>query len=71
MCARPAATLRHHHAAAPAAEPQQLVSGGLRPHLYCLPVLKREHHREALLKVATSGNPRFFLGTDTARTPGT
>ncbi|MFZ9121415.1 MAG: dihydroorotase [Burkholderiaceae bacterium] len=43
-----------------------LFQGGLRPHLYCLPVLKREHHREALLKVATSGNPRFFLGTDTA-----
>jgi dihydroorotase len=40
--------------------------GGLRPHYYCLPVLKREEHRAALLKVATSGNTRFFLGTDSA-----
>lgn len=40
--------------------------GGLRPHLYCLPVLKREQDREALLEAATSGNPKFFLGTDSA-----
>ncbi|HYJ18629.1 MAG TPA: dihydroorotase [Burkholderiales bacterium] len=40
--------------------------GGIRPHLYCLPVLKREEHRQALLKAATSGNPKFFLGTDSA-----
>jgi dihydroorotase len=40
--------------------------GGLRPHLYCLPVLKREEHRRALVAVATSGSPRFFLGTDSA-----
>ncbi len=40
--------------------------GGLRPHLYCLPVLKRERDREALLEAATSANPRFFLGTDSA-----
>jgi dihydroorotase len=40
--------------------------GGLRPHLYCLPVLKREHDREALLEAATSGSPKFFLGTDSA-----
>jgi dihydroorotase len=40
--------------------------GGLRPHLYCLPVLKRERDREALLDAATSGEPRFFLGTDSA-----
>ena len=40
--------------------------GGLRPHLYCLPVLKREEHREALIAAATSGNPKFFLGTDSA-----
>ncbi len=40
--------------------------GGLRPHLYCLPVLKRERDREALLEAATSGNPKFFLGTDSA-----
>ncbi|MGH6611158.1 MAG: dihydroorotase [Burkholderiaceae bacterium] len=39
---------------------------GLRPHLYCLPVLKREAHRQALLAAATSGNPKFFLGTDSA-----
>ncbi|MDI4635193.1 dihydroorotase [Pelomonas sp. V22] len=40
--------------------------GGLRPHYYCLPVLKRETHRLELLKAATSGSPRFFLGTDSA-----
>ena len=39
---------------------------GLRPHLYCLPVLKREIHRQALVAAATSGNPKFFLGTDSA-----
>ncbi|MEZ5653359.1 MAG: dihydroorotase [Burkholderiaceae bacterium] len=43
-----------------------IFSGGLRPHWYCLPVLKREHHRLALVEAATSGNPRFFLGTDSA-----
>jgi dihydroorotase len=43
-----------------------LFSGGLRPHWYCLPVLKREVHRQALLAAATSGSPRFFLGTDSA-----
>ncbi|MFH7040807.1 dihydroorotase [Paucibacter sp. JuS9] len=40
--------------------------GGLRPHYYCLPVLKRETHRLELLKAATSGSPKFFLGTDSA-----
>jgi dihydroorotase len=40
--------------------------GGIRPHYYCLPVLKRETHREALVAAATSGNPKFFLGTDSA-----
>jgi dihydroorotase len=40
--------------------------GGVRPHWYCLPVLKREFHREALVRAATSGNPKFFLGTDSA-----
>jgi dihydroorotase len=39
---------------------------GVRPHYYCLPVLKREVHRQALVEAATSGNPRFFLGTDSA-----
>jgi dihydroorotase len=43
-----------------------IFSGGIRPHNYCLPVLKREEHRVALLEAATSGNPRFFLGTDSA-----
>ena len=43
-----------------------LFQGGLRPHWYCLPVLKREVHRQALLQAATGGNPRFFLGTDSA-----
>jgi len=40
--------------------------GGLRPHYYCLPVLKREVHRQALVAAATSGSPKFFLGTDSA-----
>jgi dihydroorotase len=43
-----------------------ILAGGIRPHHYCLPVLKREQHRLALLKAATSGNPKFFLGTDSA-----
>jgi len=43
-----------------------LLVGGIHPHHYCLPVLKRESHREALLAAATSGNPKFFLGTDSA-----
>lgn len=43
-----------------------LLVGGVRPHYYCLPILKREQHRLALVKAATSGNPKFFLGTDSA-----
>ena len=43
-----------------------IFNGGLRPHWYCLPILKRELHREALLKAATSDSNRFFLGTDSA-----
>ena len=43
-----------------------IFAGGIRPHNYCLPVLKREEHRVALLEAATSSNPRFFLGTDSA-----
>ncbi len=43
-----------------------MFQGGIRPHYYCLPVLKREAHREALLVAATSGDPKFFLGTDSA-----
>ena len=43
-----------------------MLVGGIRPHHYCLPILKREKHRQALIKAATSGNPKFFLGTDSA-----
>ncbi|AWB34284.1 dihydroorotase [Orrella marina] len=43
-----------------------IFQGGLRPHWYCLPILKRELHRQALLEVATGDSPRFFLGTDSA-----
>jgi dihydroorotase len=46
-----------------------LFQGGIRPHFYCLPILKREEHRLALLQAATSGNPKFFLGTDSAPHP--
>jgi len=46
-----------------------IFTGGIRPHYYCLPVLKRETHRQALVAAATSGNPRFFLGTDSAPHP--
>jgi dihydroorotase len=46
-----------------------LLAGGVRPHFYCLPVLKRESHRQALLEAATSGSPKFFLGTDSAPHP--
>jgi dihydroorotase len=46
-----------------------LFQGGIRPHFYCLPILKREEHRAALLQAATSGNPKFFLGTDSAPHP--
>ncbi|OIQ78101.1 dihydroorotase [mine drainage metagenome] len=46
-----------------------IFTGGLRPHYYCLPVLKRERHRQALLAAATSGSPKFFLGTDSAPHP--
>jgi dihydroorotase len=49
-----------------------MFQGGIRPHYYCLPVLKRESHRSALLEAAISGNPKFFLGTDSApHTTGT
>jgi dihydroorotase len=58
-----AATITAHHLLL---NRNAIFAGGLRPHHYCLPVLKREPHRLALVKAATSGNPRFFLGTDTA-----
>ncbi len=44
----------------------RIFKGGINPHFYCLPILKRETHRQALLQAATSGNPKFFLGTDSA-----
>ena len=46
-----------------------IFTGGIRPHYYCLPVLKRETHRQALVAAATGGNPKFFLGTDSAPHP--
>jgi len=58
-----AATITAHHLLL---NRNALFAGGLRPHHYCLPVLKRERHRQALLAAATSGNPKFFLGTDSA-----
>ena len=58
-----AATITAHHLLM---NRNALFGGGIRPHHYCLPVLKREEHREALVEAATSGNPKFFLGTDSA-----
>jgi dihydroorotase len=43
-----------------------MLVGGIKPHFYCLPILKREQHRQALVTAATAGNPKFFLGTDSA-----
>ncbi len=43
-----------------------ILVGGIKPHYYCLPILKRERHRQSLIQAATSGNPKFFLGTDSA-----
>jgi dihydroorotase len=61
-----AATITAHHLLM---NRNALFIGGIRPHHYCLPVLKREEHREALVEAATSGNPKFFLGTDSAPHP--
>jgi dihydroorotase len=58
-----AATITAHHLLL---NRNAIFAGGLRPHHYCLPVLKRETHRLALVAAATSGNPKFFLGTDSA-----
>ena len=58
-----AATITAHHLLY---NRNAMLSGGIHPHYYCLPVLKRETHREALLAAATSGNKKFFLGTDSA-----
>lgn len=58
-----AATITAHHLLM---NRNAMFQGGIRPHHYCLPVLKRELHRQALVKAATSGIPKFFLGTDSA-----
>ena len=57
------ATITPHHLAL---NRNAIFVGGIRPHNYCLPILKREKHRRALIEVATNGNKKFFLGTDTA-----
>jgi dihydroorotase len=61
-----AATITAHHLLY---NRNAIFTGGIRPHYYCLPVLKRETHRLALVEAATSGSPRFFLGTDSAPHP--
>ncbi len=58
-----AATITAHHLLL---NRNAIFQGGVRPHHYCLPVLKREQHRQALVEAATSGSPKFFLGTDSA-----
>ncbi len=58
-----AATITAHHLLY---NRNAMFQGGMRPHYYCLPVLKRESHRHALIEAAISGNPKFFLGTDSA-----
>jgi dihydroorotase len=58
-----AATITAHHLLL---DRNAMFQGGIRPHYYCLPVLKRARHRDALLDAATSGEPKFFLGTDSA-----
>ena len=58
-----AATITAHHLRI---DRNAMFEGGIRPHAYCLPVAKRRRHRQALRKAATSGNPKFFLGTDSA-----
>ncbi len=63
---RLAATITAHHLLM---NRNDIFRGGVRPHHYCLPILKRETHRQALLKAATSGSPKFFLGTDSAPHP--
>ena len=61
-----AATLTAHHLLY---NRNAIFTGGIRPHYYCLPVLKRETHRQALVQAATSGSAKFFLGTDSAPHP--
>ncbi|MEN9886829.1 MAG: dihydroorotase [Pseudomonadota bacterium] len=64
--ANTAATITAHHLLY---NRNAIFTGGIRPHYYCLPVLKREVHRLALVQAATSGSPKFFLGTDSAPHP--
>lgn len=61
-----AATITAHHLLY---NRNAIFQGGIRPHYYCLPILKREQHRQALVQAAISGNPKFFLGTDSAPHP--
>ena len=61
-----AATITAHHLVI---NRNAIFAGGIRPHLYCLPIAKREKHRRALRRAVTSGNPQFFLGTDSAPHP--
>lgn len=61
-----AATITAHHLLY---NRNAIFQGGIRPHYYCLPILKREHHRQALIRAATSGDPKYFLGTDSAPHP--
>lgn len=61
-----AATITAHHLLY---NRNEIFKGGIRPHYYCLPILKREEHRQALVRAATSGDPKFFLGTDSAPHP--
>ena len=58
-----AATITAHHLLF---NRNHMLAGGIRPHYYCLPILKRDIHQQALITAATSGNPQFFLGTDSA-----
>lgn len=58
-----AATITAHHLLY---NRNHMLAGGIRPHFYCLPILKRNTHQQALIKAATSGSPKFFLGTDSA-----
>jgi len=60
---RVAATITAHHLLL---NRNDMLAGGIRPHYYCLPVLKRREHQRALIEAAISGHPRYFLGTDSA-----
>lgn len=61
-----AATITAHHMLF---NRNHMLAGGIRPHYYCLPILKRSSHQESLIRAATGGNPKFFLGTDSAPHP--